>query len=562
MYNNQRFQLDSSVGKGTCPVCGAYKRFSYYVDREQGNQILDYSVGMCDRKDGGCPEPHQPYWEWKGFRDYIKEFPNLNNDNFEYSKTSYNKKDETNIHYIDKNEIDVLKYYSEDNLFIQFLKGLGMADIEIQKLFKKMNVRVLNNKKVVFFYEDLEGRITRGKIFEYQRDGHKIDEKDSTGKKRISITDFHYELKKHGLIEENKTVGDTHLFGIHLLKDLPDNIKIGIVESEKSALLANHFFKDKGVFFMAAGSLVNINIKNLLPLIDRNIIIYPDSGTAFDISVKLNLDRIEHGDFKHEIIVKNTFEDKFFQNGFDLGDFISWNYPKTDTKIDFDRILMSDETLSRINFKGAVKVTNIKRLHANDGNDYYSRFYYSLSWMKKEERKKLLIDNEPIVEVDATAFHSVLLGKLFRDKTGNAIPDFLSDDVHSNLAPMLGLSRNDAKEINNSYWNSYIKNDKTIASYENKILFSKMDEYLKTEYPEFWKWIVYIKYEMEPFNGLEPHKNMSIMLMDRDVRLMDVLIKRLEKLDIKCIYVADAVYVKESVAKQVEMIFNDIFNKN
>jgi hypothetical protein len=559
---NNRFELDSSVGKGTCPVCGAYKRFSNYVDREYSNQILDYGVGKCDRQES-CPNGHIRPSEWEGWRDYLKEFPYLNNGDYEYSKINYNKKDETNIHYIDKDEIEILKYFDENNLFIQFILGLGMVDRDIIRLFKKMNVRVLNKSKVVFFYEDLEGRITRGKIIEYGRDGHKIDEKNKTGEKIPSISTFHFELKKHGLIEENKTEGDIHLFCLHLLKDLPDNIKIGIVESEKSALLANHFFKEKGIFFMASGSLSNLNIKNLMPLKDRQIVVYPDKGTGFDLNLKLNLDRIEHGGFKHEIIVKNTFENKYFQNGYDICDFISWNYPPTNDKIDFDRIiLMSDNTLSRISYKGVVKVTNIKRLHANDGNDYYSRFYYSLSWMKKEERKKLLIDNEPIVEIDATAFHSVLLGKLFRDKTGNTIPEFLIGDVHSNLAPMLGLSRNDAKEINNSYWNSEIKNDKTIASYENKILFQKMDDFLKNEYPEFWKWIVYIKYEMEPFNGLEPHKNMSILLQDRDVRLMDKLIKRLESLDIKCIYVADAVYVKKSVAKQVEMIFNEYFNKN
>lgn len=557
MYNN-RFELDSSVGKGNCPVCGAYKRFSYYVDRDYGNQILDYGVGKCDRQES-CPDGHIRPSEWEGWRDYLKEFPYLNNGDYEYSNT-YNKKDETNIHYIDKNEIDILKYFDKNNLFIQFLKGLGMADIEIMRLFKKMNVRVLNKSKVVFFYEDEQGRITRGKIIEYRRDGHKVDKKNKAGEKIPSISTFHFELKKHGFIEENKTEGNTHLFGIHLLNDLPDNIKIGIVESEKSALLANHFFKDKGVFFMASGSLANLNIKNLLPLKDRQIVIYPDKGTAFDLNLKLNLDRIEHGGFKYEIIVKNTFENKFFQNGHDIGDHIAWNFPKTDTKIDFDRILMSDNTLSRISYKGDVKVTNIKRLHVN-GKDYYSRFYYSLSWMKKEERKKLLIDNEPIVEIDATAFHPVLLGKIYHDKTGNDIPEFLKGDVHSKLAPMLGLSRNDAKEINNSYWNSMIKNDKTIASYENKILFQKMDRYLKKEYPLFFDWLVEIKCN-NPLNGLEPHKNMSILLQDMDVRLMDKLIKKLNALNIVCIYVADAVYVKRSVAKQVEMIFNEIFNNN
>jgi hypothetical protein len=237
---------------------------------------------------------------------------------------------------------------------------------------------------------------------------------------------------------------------------------------------------------------------------------------------------------------------------------------------------MSGETLNRIDFKegieipsrgasyidskGVVKVSkNIERLHANDGNDYYSRFYYTFSQMEKEKRMKIKIDNETIVEIDAVALHPRLLGAIYHQKTGNNIPEILIGDVHTNISKMLGIKRIDAKGINLSYWNSRIYNNGTLSSYENKILFQRMDEFIKTEYPKLWKWLVYVKCEMMPLNGSEPHKNMSIILMDREVRFMNDVIK---SINTPCLYCYDAIYVKESECERVEIIFEEILNNH
>jgi len=67
----QRFSLDKSSKKFTCPSCGKHKRFTRYKDNEL-NQYLSDEIGICDRKDS-CQHHIPPRVFLKNNPDYFKK---------------------------------------------------------------------------------------------------------------------------------------------------------------------------------------------------------------------------------------------------------------------------------------------------------------------------------------------------------------------------------------------------------------------------------------------------------------------------------------------------------
>lgn len=197
----------------------------------------------------------------------------------------------------------------------------------------------------------------------------------------------------------------------------------------------------------------------------------------------------------------------------------------------------------------------------SNGNVYYDRFYMFLSGIPKWIRNEIKIDGEEIVEIDATALHPRILGKLYEEAKGEKRPEFLDGDSHNKIAEILNISREDAKLINLSYWNSKIIDDVTISSKKNKEMFSKMDEMIKTDYPKLFEYLKYIKCEMKPIktNSRSSHTNMSVLLIDRENRIMNYLFNNFYGFN--AIYVFDCIYVNKSNFDFANSSFNATLNR-
>lgn len=213
-----------------------------------------------------------------------------------------------------------------------------------------------------------------------------------------------------------------------------------------------------------------------------------------------------------------------------------------------------------ITLNGSKKVKARKRYN-NGRETYYDRFYCFLSNIPKWIRQEILIDGDKIVEIDATALHSRIVGKLYSDYAKVEIPEFLTGDSHTKVAELLGISRPEAKILALSYWNSRILNGSTIGSKKNIEKFGKMDDFLMKDYHKFFRYLDRVKSGKAIKIGKSAHSNMSVLLIDKEVRIMQEFIETYNESVGSLLYVYDAVYVKESVYEIARKGFENIINK-
>lgn len=245
------------------------------------------------------------------------------------------------------------------------------------------------------------------------------------------------------------------------------------------------------------------------------------------------------------------------------------------------------------------KVVKERKVYKDKGeNKYYDRFYSTLSLLPKWIRDMILIDNEKTKEIDATALHNRIVGKLFSNTFSNyafseckgsykqflhsykedfktitktdtysikhsytPTPPILTNDSHYMVSEKLGVSRSEAKVIGLSYWNSKIVNGKTISSIKNKEVFEKMDLLLKKEYPALFVFLDFVKNDLTSIKDTYSHSNMSVLLMDEENRIMNDVINTLYDMGVSVIYTYDAISVKESDYEKANKVFEEILEK-
>lgn len=257
---NYKYYLDKSSKKFVCPECGK-KRFVRYKN-SQTDEYAPEQYGVCDRKEE-CGYKQYPTSEksddWKRPtatpKPQAKPQPQyISVDVFKQSLSNYDK-----------------------NTFIKWLVSV-IGKQETEKLIKMYYLGTNSysdfcRNAVIFWQIDTNMRIHRGKIMQYQPNGHRQKENGNYS--------VHNALK----LGENKA--PQTLFGLHLIKDTTK--KIAVTESEKTALVASVFKPD--FIWLACGSLQNIgfNTENqkamYQPLKNRDVIFYPDAG-CFDKWIK------------------------------------------------------------------------------------------------------------------------------------------------------------------------------------------------------------------------------------------------------------------------------------
>lgn len=302
------YKLDNRRNKKKydCPACGHKRTWTLYIHLETG-QDLNPMVGKCDRENN-CSHHYPPGQFFKdhpdetikdiGFKPFLKP---------EHKPTSYISKE------VYMNSIACV-FQDQPNYFINYLIRL-FGEHNACKLMARYNLGTSTHWKgaVIFWQMDIMQKFRTGKIMLYD---------EVTGKRvRKPYNHIHW---VHALLEDKKEVGNFHLtqcfFGEHLLKFNP-GLKVAIVESEKTAIIASVYFP--GFIWLASGSLVNISVEKCKVLKGRQVILFPDLQAlekwrekAKEIRLKLGLN------IKVFEWLENSADKAELQNGYDLADFL------------------------------------------------------------------------------------------------------------------------------------------------------------------------------------------------------------------------------------------------
>lgn len=154
-----------------------------------------------------------------------------------------------------------------DSDFVCFLKTL-VEDIDrVAEIIQDYQVGATPDHHVIYWYMDQEGLVRYGKIMAYDKNGHR---EHSFFPKSIPC-----ELAKQGQLPSSYTIKKT-LFGEHLLAKPENHAKtVGIVESEKSAIICSLCMPD--ILWMATGSMNNMQQERFEAVKNRKVILYPDT---------------------------------------------------------------------------------------------------------------------------------------------------------------------------------------------------------------------------------------------------------------------------------------------
>lgn len=288
-----RYQLDKSSKKFRCPNCHK-KRFVRYKDFETGG-YLPIEYGRCDR------EVNCGY-----FKQYI---PNKNDISIERSYPEIYKLPNYHPYPLVQKGLET----TDKNQFVKFMN---------ERLGKKATNGIIQAYKIgnaPFWYDatiywqiDQAGNVHGGKMMAYGADG-----------KRTGYTNW-----IHSWLIKQKEIDDFNLeqclFGLHLAKE--SDKPIAIVESEKTACVMSHYYPK--YLWMATGSLNGLNRKKLIPIKNRKIILYPDTGiapkgkTPFEQWEIICLElRVEGFDIEISCLLEQNATVEQKRKGYDLADF-------------------------------------------------------------------------------------------------------------------------------------------------------------------------------------------------------------------------------------------------
>lgn len=244
-YRYSLEKYSSKKQKVTCPNCGAKRKFVRYIDNVTG-EILNENVGRCERVNH-CGYHYKPreYFEQNGIKPSYRKLnpqPLIPTYYYDFSvvKDSMIANTQTNLY-------RYLTNYFEIN--------------QVKKTFNKYYVGHSSKfyNSIIYWQVDLSQKVRSGKYMVYDPNTGKRD------KNKFYWSKIPKNFER-----------DQCLFGLHLLSNTTykDHL-IGIVESEKTALICDLFFDEK-ILWLASGGMRNLNLKKFKPLENRTVILFPD----------------------------------------------------------------------------------------------------------------------------------------------------------------------------------------------------------------------------------------------------------------------------------------------
>lgn len=263
----------------TCPQCGRKKCFTRYID-VRTNEYVAEDCGKCNHE-SSCGYHYPP-------RDYFHDHPDMQvKSDWDWrsadgSRTvlshakllpAYVPREIVQTEFFDISWAE--QAAKRPSTFRTWFESLPFDKERIQEVLTEYYVGgtekdILfcgNNHgpAAVFWMIDEQGRVHDAKLIAYHADGHRVQ---GWGNSMRAIC----EKQKSGpQLSETEKV----LFGLHLLNRYPQKT-VCIVESEKSALVCACQYPE--YLWLATGGCGNLQASKLLPLMNRNLVIYPDSG--------------------------------------------------------------------------------------------------------------------------------------------------------------------------------------------------------------------------------------------------------------------------------------------
>ncbi len=228
MTNDYRYRLDNTRPriKVTCPACGRQKKLVRYVDTQTGRFFADH-VGKCDRI-FKCGYHYTP-------SDYFRDHPWLNDISYHRPMCLRINVQPPKPSFVERSQLVESMNRCQSSALFRFLSSLWGND-ETMRLFRLYNVGATTwmNDAAVFWQVDVNGGIRTGKIMRYGNDGHRI--------KEDGLVNFMWVHRLKSMVDNPSDFNLVQcFFGEHLLSVYPDS-KVMIVESEKSAIIASHYY--------------------------------------------------------------------------------------------------------------------------------------------------------------------------------------------------------------------------------------------------------------------------------------------------------------------------------
>lgn len=307
---NYRYSLDNNRPSKLfqCPNCGK-KTFKRYIDRPN-NTYLDASVGRCNRE-VKCGYHFSP-------REHFETNTHYKCGTINYFQSSVRRSEglpqntlNCKTDYIEQEIFLKTTDQHEKNGFYQFLV-IQFGEAKAKSAAIKFHIGTSKHWKgaVIFWQIDIHNRIRTGKIMLYNSEtGKRIKEPFS------HINWAHRLVKKSGTYQLRQC-----FFGEHQIAITPKYYPVGIVESEKTAIIASILMPE--LIWLACGSISNLSLSKFYPIADRRIILYPDLNAFAKWSAKAK----ELSIYNIDIHVSRLLEDNAHPDeragGYDLADYL------------------------------------------------------------------------------------------------------------------------------------------------------------------------------------------------------------------------------------------------
>ena len=265
-YSLQKYK--GTATRHTCPKCGDWHSFAYYVD--ENDMPLHTSVGRCNHE-SGCGYHYTP-------KEYFHDHPECRTANgfsFDRQKSeqkSVQKPRQAAIGYIPPKYVE--RSQSVHSNFFRFISSLldsyygSKAKEVLKRLLEEYRLGATRDGSVIFWQIDKNGKVRTGKVMQYNpEDGHRIKEQG------VAINWIHNILKKQNVLPEEWLLSQC-LFGEHLLSLYPDKVVV-LVESEKSAIIGSAIFPN--YVWLATGGKSQMKEDKLRVLSGRTVLLFPDA---------------------------------------------------------------------------------------------------------------------------------------------------------------------------------------------------------------------------------------------------------------------------------------------
>ena len=250
----------SRADRKECPNCHAKGCFSQYIDTE-GKIAFPPDVGRCNREHK-CGYHYTPKQFFHDHPDMKEELMDDVGILFSIVPTPPQPKAER--FFFPRTVVESSMSHYRENNFYQFLCS-RFGEQTAHELAGKYNVGTAKVRRgsCVFWQVDSQGRVCQGKVMLYDA---------ATGKRSHEV----HPTWAHTLMRIDKERVGQCFFGEHLLAEFPD-LPVGIVESEKSAIIASFYLP--GYVWLACGGKDGMFGKADLDIFkDRKVVLFPDLG--------------------------------------------------------------------------------------------------------------------------------------------------------------------------------------------------------------------------------------------------------------------------------------------